>query len=101
MMGFVAAWSKVGATLGTQAFTAIQNSWSDADKSNQAAFLIGSAFALLGALIAYFVIPDVSARLEDEDAAWKKYLEENGWQAQWGDKETRDPVKVRMDRVAS
>ncbi|KAK8213723.1 major facilitator superfamily domain-containing protein [Phyllosticta capitalensis] len=101
MMGFVAAWSKVGATLGTQAFTAIQNSWSDADKSNQAAFLIGSAFALLGALIAWFVIPDVSARLEDEDAAWKKYLEENGWQAQWGDKETRDPVKVRMDRVAS
>ncbi|KAK8165346.1 metabolite transport protein [Phyllosticta citrichinensis] len=101
MMGFVAAWSKVGATLGTQSFTAIQSSWSDGQKSDQATFLIGSSFALLGALIAWFVIPDVSARLEDEDAAWKKYLEDNGWVAEWGDRETRDPKGVVMDRVAS
>ncbi|KAL2688440.1 metabolite transport protein [Phyllosticta citricarpa] len=101
MMGFVAAWSKVGATLGTQAFTAIQSSWSSGQKSDQATFLIGSSFALLGALIAWFVIPDVSARLEDEDAAWKLYLEENGWIAEWGDRETRDPKHVVMDRAAS
>ncbi|KAK7525132.1 metabolite transport protein [Phyllosticta citriasiana] len=101
MMGFVAAWSKVGATLGTQAFTAIQSSWSSGQKSDQATFLIGSSFALLGALIAWFVIPDVSARLEDEDAAWTLYLEENGWVAEWGDRETRDPKRVVVDRAAS
>lgn len=65
------------------------------------AFLIGSAFAVLGAIVAYFVIPDVSRRLEDDDEAWKVYLEENGWEATWGDSETKDPSGVIMNRTAS
>ncbi|KAH8729492.1 major facilitator superfamily domain-containing protein [Ilyonectria robusta] len=100
MLGFIAACSKAGAAIGTQVFTAILNSYDEehAAKGNQTAFLIGSAFAVLGAVIAYFVIPDVSTRLEDDDAAWKAYLAENGWEATWGDAETKDPRGVIMDR---
>jgi MFS family permease len=101
MMGFVSAWSKAGAAIGTQVFSAIMGSWADDPaKADQAAFLIGSSFALVGALIAWFVLPDMSARLDDEDDAWKTYLAENGWQAEWGDV-SRDPEGVKMDRVGS
>lgn len=95
MMGFISAWSKAGAAIGTQVFTAILNSYStDPAKGDQAAFLIGSAFAVVGALVAFFVIPDVSRRLEDDDEAWKVYLADHGWQATWGDHETVDPAGV-------
>ncbi|KAF4123067.1 Sugar (and other) transporter [Geosmithia morbida] len=102
MLGFIAAWSKAGAAIGTQVFTAILNSYvDDPSKGDQVAFLIGSAFAVLGALVAYFVIPDVSRRLEDDDEAWKAYLAANGWEATWGDSETKDPQGVIMDRSAN
>ncbi|UKZ76416.1 hypothetical protein TrVFT333_004120 [Trichoderma virens FT-333] len=101
MMGFISAWSKAGAAIGTQVFTAILNKYaSNPDKGNQVAFLIGSAFAVLGALVAFFVIPDVSRRLDDDDAAWKVYLADHGWEATWGDGETKDPVGVILDRQA-
>lgn len=99
MMGFISAWSKAGAAIGTQVFTAILNSYvDDAEKGNQVAFLIGSGFAVLGAIIAFFVIPDVSKRLDDDDAAWKVYLADHGWDATWGDTETKDPAGVIMNR---
>ncbi|KAK7424736.1 hypothetical protein QQX98_000314 [Neonectria punicea] len=103
MLGLIAACSKAGAAIGTQVFTAILNSYDEehASKGNQTAFLIGSAFAVLGALIAWFVIPDVSRRLEDDDAAWKVYLADHGWNATWGDAETKDPQGVIMDRPAN
>lgn len=98
-MGFIAAWSKAGAAIGTQVFTAILNAYADTpEKGNQAAFLIGSAFAVVGALVAFFVIPDVSRRLDDDDAAWKVYLADHGWEATWGDHETKDPAGVIANR---
>jgi hypothetical protein len=98
MMGLVSAFSKAGAAIGTQVFTAILNKYtSNPDKGNQVAFLIGSAFAVLGALVAFFVIPDVSRRLEDDDAAWKVYLADHGWEATWGDTETKDPSGVILN----
>lgn len=107
-MGFVSAWSKAGAAIGTQVFTSIQGAYAsgsgdsgDASKGNQVAFLIGSAFAVVGALMAMFVIPDVSRRLDDDDEAWKKYLAENGWEANWGDQETKNPSGVVLDQRAS
>lgn len=101
MMGLISACSKAGAAIGTQVFTAILNKYaSNPDKGNQVAFLIGSAFAVLGALVAFFVIPDVSRRLEDDDAAWRVYLSDHGWEATWGDRETRDPTGVVLDRQA-
>ncbi|KAK8110262.1 metabolite transporter [Apiospora kogelbergensis] len=102
MMGLISAFSKAGAAIGTQVFTAILNSYSkDVTKGNQVAFLIGSGFAVLGALIALFVIPEVSRRLDDDDQAWKQYLQENGWEANWGDDVTEDPSAVVMNRTVS
>ncbi|KAH9901778.1 metabolite transport protein [Xylariomycetidae sp. FL2044] len=102
MMGLVSAFSKAGAAIGTQVFTAILNAYTnDSTKGDQVAFLIGSGFAVLGALIALFIIPEVSRRLDDDDAAWKVYLADNGWDANWGDAATKDPTGVVMDRPAS
>lgn len=102
MMGLVSACSKAGAAIGTQVFTAILNAYTDdSGKGNQVAFLIGSAFAVLGALIAFFVIPDVSRQLDDDDAAWKVYLADHGWTAEWGDSVTKDPAGVVLDQRVS
>lgn len=113
-MGLISACSKAGAAIGTQVcqtlvavarsnmlqvFTAILNSYDGSSKGNQTAFLIGSAFAVVGALIALFVIPDVSRRLDDEDEVWKVYLAEHGWQADWGDDVSKDPKGVMMHQV--
>ncbi|THX98628.1 major facilitator superfamily transporter [Aureobasidium pullulans] len=96
MMGLCSAISKAGAAIGTQVFTPIT-----ANAGDQGAFLVGSAFAVLGALIAFFVIPDVGRKLENEDEAWKRYLEENGWVADWGDNETQDPKGVVINQHVS
>lgn len=95
-MGMASAWSKAGAAISTTVFTILDDKYGD-----QAAFLVGAAFAVLGALVAYFVIPDVSTRLEDEDEAWKAYLEENGWKADWGDFDSKDPAGLKMGAVVS
>ncbi|EXJ95778.1 hypothetical protein A1O1_00902 [Capronia coronata CBS 617.96] len=93
--GFIAAWSKAGAAIGTQVFTAILNAYTDdPDKGNQIAFLIGSCFALLGAFLAFFLVQDANKHLDDEDDKWKIYLAEHGWEGSWGDNETRDPAGV-------
>jgi len=100
-MGFVSAWSKAGAAIGTQVFTAILGSYTDSAKGGQVAFLIGSAFAVLGALIALFVIPEVSRNLDDDDRAWKAYLAEKGWEGQWGDAVSKNPAGVILDQRVS
>ncbi|KAK6225258.1 major facilitator superfamily transporter [Colletotrichum tabaci] len=102
MMGLISAFSKAGAAIGTQVFTAILNRYTaDPSKGNQVAFLIGSGFAVLGAIIALFVIPDTSRHLNDDDDAWKKYLEDNGWDAFWGDEVSQDPSGVVMNKAVS
>ncbi|KAK3208957.1 hypothetical protein GRF29_69g261364 [Pseudopithomyces chartarum] len=98
-MGFISACSKAGAAIGTEVFTAIMASYTDANKSNQVAFLVGSAFAVLGALNAWFVIQDGSKVLDNEDEIWKDYLTAHGWDADWGDHETQDPVKSRNQEL--
>ena len=95
MMGFISACSKAGAAIGTQVFTSILNSYTDDPaKGNQVTFLIGSGLAALGSMLAFFVIPDASRRLDDEDSAWKVYLMDRGWKAEWGDTESKDPAAV-------
>ncbi len=69
-------------------------------KGNQAVFLIGSAFAFAGAFTSWYIIPDISNRLENEDDAWKAYLAENGYEIQWGDDDAKNPG-LKMDGVTS
>ncbi|KAJ5398318.1 hypothetical protein N7509_006431 [Penicillium cosmopolitanum] len=78
-LGFAAAVGKAGASIGTEVFTPIQHRFHTTQKGQQAVFLIGSAFCIVGALITWFLIPDMSRELETEDARFKTYLEENGY----------------------
>jgi len=50
----------------------------------QGVFLVGAAFAMMGGLISWFLIPDRSRDLETEDEQYRLYLERNGWQASFG-----------------
>lgn len=103
-LGFIAAFGKAGAAIGTAVFAPILASYGDADggfKGNQAVFLIGSGFAAAGAITSWFIIPDISNRLENGDEAWKEYLREMGYQIEWGDEESKDPEGLRMDAVRS
>ncbi|KAL9566576.1 hypothetical protein ACKAV7_009491 [Fusarium commune] len=83
----------------TSVFTAILSSYTDTVKGNQVVFLIGSAFAVLGALNAWFVVQDGEKHLEKEDQIWKDYLLEHGWDASWGDHQTQDPVGTLKDEL--
>ncbi|XEV01213.1 hypothetical protein FSHL1_006500 [Fusarium sambucinum] len=94
-MGFISAWSKAGVAIGTQVFTAILSSYADPVKGNQVAFLVGSGFAVTGALNAWFVLQDGEKQLEKEDLIWKNYLAGHGRDVTWGDYETPDPVKTK------
>lgn len=78
-LGFAAAVGKAGASIGTEVFTPIQNSFDTTAKGQQAVFLIGAAFTVVGGLVGWFLIPDMSRELETEDAKFKAYLEENGY----------------------
>lgn len=100
-MGFAAAFSKAGAAIGTQVFKPILANWADSDKGTQAVFLIGSSFAVVGALAAWFILPDINPDLADEDEKWKQYLKENGYEIEWGDDETVDPKGLEKNAIKS
>lgn len=77
-LGFAAAVGKAGAAIGTQVFTPIQDSFEEAQKGVRGVFLIGAAFALVGAIVSLVFIPaDKDRHLESEDSHFKKYLDEN------------------------
>ncbi|ETI23796.1 hypothetical protein G647_05602 [Cladophialophora carrionii CBS 160.54] len=84
-MGFAAAVGKAGAAIGTQVFTPIQDSFSDTQKGTQAVFLIGAGFAAIGGIIAWVFIPDRDRDLESEDANFRSYLAENGYEGTFGE----------------
>ncbi|KAF2033294.1 MFS general substrate transporter [Setomelanomma holmii] len=86
MLGLCAAMSKAGAAIGTSVFKPILASYGDdTTRGNQAVFLIGSGFAVLGMLVAWFLIPAHAADLVSEDEDWKTYLQDAGYDIQWGD----------------
>ncbi|CAO3628423.1 unnamed protein product [Cunninghamella blakesleeana] len=71
--GIAAAIGKVGATVGTVAFAPMKE-----NLGVRGPFLVGSGIAIVTAFIAWFTIKDVIS-LEDEDAAFKAYLESEGY----------------------
>jgi len=85
-MGFISAFGKAGAAVGTAVFAPILASFGDSTyKGNQAVFLIGSGFAFAGAISSWFIIPDISSVLDSEDDKWKEYLKESGYEIEWGE----------------
>ena len=89
-LGLAAAFGKAGGAIGTQVFTPIQNSFSSTEKGTQAVFLIGAAFAAVGGIIAWFLLPDRERQLEDEDAKFREYLEANGYYGDFGESVERE-----------
>lgn len=93
-LGLAAAVGKAGAAIGTQVFTPIQGSFDDKDKGVQGVFLIGAGFAMTGALLTWFLVPDMERELESEDTEFRRYLEENGYHGVFGEDEKDDGVAV-------
>jgi MFS family permease len=92
LLGLSAAIGKAGAAIGTQVFTPMQNAIGGGDtlKGQQGVFLVGSAFSVVGAIITWFLVPDMERALESEDAAFKSYLISEGYDVSGmglGDKE--------------
>ncbi|KAK9764921.1 glycerophosphoinositol permease [Basidiobolus ranarum] len=80
--GISAAIGKIGATVGTAAFKPITNAFGGANTINgqRSPFIVGCCLALLGAILTWFFVPDLSKdRLEDEDEAFKEYLLQHGY----------------------
>jgi hypothetical protein len=96
-VGLAAAFSKAGAAIGTQVFKPILASWgSDETRGTQAVFLIGSGFAVLGALLAWFVLQDSDKILDHGDQEWKDYLAAHGYEhIEWGVEDTSSTEEVK------
>ncbi|KAK9319082.1 major facilitator superfamily domain-containing protein [Lipomyces orientalis] len=78
-LGFAAAVGKAGSAIGTTVLTIALNSFENQIKGQQALFLIGSSISVLGTLVVIFLIPNHPGTLEEEDAKFRAYLEENGY----------------------
>lgn len=73
--GIAAAFGKVGATVGTVAFGPMKE-----NLGLRAPFLVGSAIAIVTGVFAWFAFQDIGpGGLDEEDAAFKQYLRDNGY----------------------
>ncbi|CEQ43126.1 SPOSA6832_05017 [Sporobolomyces salmonicolor] len=80
MYGVAAAIGKIGAFVGTWSFPAIIDDFPVGPKQTSGPFWIGSGLAFLSAIIVLVLVPEVKAdHMVNEDAAFKEYLEANGY----------------------
>ncbi|KAL5495197.1 GIT1 [Sanghuangporus weigelae] len=83
--GLSAAIGKTGAAVGTQAFTPIQN-----NLGKRWTFIIAAICGISGILVTYFCVSDMTGvDLAEEDAAFMKYLADNGWEGEVGEDDDR------------
>ena len=87
--GVAAAIGKIGAFVGTWAFPPMIEAFGGANstRGNTGPFWVGSGLAVFSALVTFFFIRPLSADgMTREDAAFRAYLEEHGWDTrQMGD----------------
>ncbi|CAK7264407.1 glycerophosphoinositol permease [Sporothrix epigloea] len=79
--GIAAAIGKIGAFVGTYIYPYIEAAGGDdANASAQYPFYVSSSLSILSALLALFLLPNVGQdTIQYEDARFRRYLEENGW----------------------
>ncbi|TFK74737.1 MFS Git1p-like glycerophosphoinositol permease [Pluteus cervinus] len=95
--GLSAAIGKTGAALGTQAFTPIQN-----NLGKRWTFIIAALCGISGILVTYFFVPDMTGiDLAEEDAAFMRYLAENGWEGEVGEDDDRALVSDSGEKPIS
>ncbi|KAF9133620.1 hypothetical protein BGW39_009348 [Mortierella sp. 14UC] len=84
--GWSAAIGKLGVICGTSAFKAAIASLGNGDVilGQSRVFILGSGLSLFGAIFAWLLIPDYTKQdLSCEDEAFKRYLEDNGYDASY------------------
>ncbi|KAF9146865.1 Plasma membrane permease, mediates uptake of glycerophosphoinositol and glycerophosphocholine [Mortierella sp. GBA39] len=90
--GWSAAIGKLGAICGTSAFKPAIATLGHGDVilGQSRVFILGSGLSLVGAIFAWLLIPDYTKQdLSYEDEAFKKYLEDNGYDVSYlGDAST-------------
>jgi MFS family permease len=91
--GISAALGKVGAAVGTQAFTPIQT-----NLGKKWTFIIAAICGVVGVIVTYFFVPDIKGEdLAESDEKFRQYLIENGWDGEMGEgnlKHEADDVAV-------
>ncbi|KAN0135740.1 MFS Git1p-like glycerophosphoinositol permease [Lactarius tabidus] len=86
--GISAAIGKTGAVIGIQVFTPIQK-----HLGTKWTFIIAAICGILGALLTYLFVPDMTGvDLVDEDASFVEYLERNGWEGIVGEDEDTNVI---------
>jgi MFS family permease len=79
--GISAAMGKVGAAVGTQAFTPIRD-----NLGKKWTFIIAAICGVVGVLVTYFFVDDVTGEdLSVRDEKFRAYLVANGWQGEMGE----------------
>lgn len=105
-----AAIGKVGAAVGTQAFTPIQNNLGkkyacvvDSDICEKIlmqystlyrwTFIIAAICGVIGIVVTYFFVPDMTGiDLADEDIRFMEYLAAEGWVGEVGEDKEKDLI---------
>ena len=83
--GISAALGKVGAAVGTQAFTPIQ-----LNLGKRWTFIIAAICGVSGILVTYFFVEELTGDdLAIKDALFRAYLVENGWDGEMGEDDLR------------
>ena len=66
--------------------------------SNRWTFIIAAICGITGILVTYFFVPDMTGKdLAEEDAAFMRYLAENGWEGEVGEDDDRALVTKEID----
>ncbi|KAF9069150.1 MFS Git1p-like glycerophosphoinositol permease, partial [Rhodocollybia butyracea] len=92
--GISAALGKVGAAVGTQAFTPIQT-----NLGKRWTFIVAAIVGVLGILVTYFFIPDMTGvDLADEDVKFMEYLADNGWEGHVGEDDDAELIMSSVER---
>lgn len=90
LFGLSAAFGKAGAATGTVVFTKIQSELPG--NGAQGVFLVGGAFALLGAFITWFFIPDLDLDLTKQDEELMQALRAAGIEIESRNEKDEDSI---------
>ncbi|KKA18620.1 GIT1 is required for uptake of glycerophosphoinositol [Rasamsonia emersonii CBS 393.64] len=83
--GLSAAIGKVGAAVGTEAFTPIEN-----NLGKRWTFIIAAICGVVGILVTYFFVPDLTGEdLKFRDERFRAYLVANGWEGKMGESDLK------------
>ena len=95
--GLSAAIGKVGAIVGVECFTPIQD-----HLGRRWTFIIAAICGIVGVLVTYFFIKDVRGDdLANEDERFRQYLLSRGWDGEMGEDDAKSIADTETPRAAN